>query len=311
MSTDEAVSIERFSEILHTEALAREWLERCRWPFGVRCALCGGTEIRETADHKPLPWRCIPCRRFFSVRTGTAMNSSRLSYQQWVKAMYVVTAPTPPDRFSSRRLALELDLSQPSALDLRHRICAALDPYTPPTMRTVAAAAAHYFRYDPAEPDEKLAYAARLWAGSPSAPYLPSSEIHAVAFVRDVRWPFNVSCVHCGSSYVQLSANPARGWRCFDCIRYFGVRIGTPLAKSRLDVLVWLVAVYLLIRGDEPPTRYHSKLLREHLLVNEKSATRVMDRLLVGWPSLPSPTMRSFTEAVRQLLDDPRDYTQR
>lgn len=311
MLNDDGITLDQFSQLFRTETLAREWLKKCRWPFGVRCALCGGTEIRETSGNNPQPWRCIPCRRVFSVRTATPLSSSRLTYQQWAKAMYIITAPTPPERFSSRRLAVELDLSQPSALDLRHRICAALDPYTPPTLQAVSAAANRYFRYDPAGPGDEQAYPQRVWPRSPSAPYLPSSEAQATDFVRRLRWPFRVSCVHCGSSDVQLSANPARGWRCFDCIRYFGVRIGTPLAKSRVDVLVWLVAIFLLIRGDEPPTRYHSRLLREHLSVNEKTARRSMDRLLVGWPTLRGPSMRTFTASVQRVLDDPRDYTQR
>ena len=33
-------------------------------------------------------FRCRPCRRFFSVKTGTVMEHSNLSYSQWLDALY-------------------------------------------------------------------------------------------------------------------------------------------------------------------------------------------------------------------------------
>lgn len=43
------------------------------------------------AKHKTMPMRCRDCRKRFSARTGTVMQSSKLGYQVWVIAMYLMT----------------------------------------------------------------------------------------------------------------------------------------------------------------------------------------------------------------------------
>ena len=37
-----------------------------------------------------MPYRCRDCRKFFSVRTGTVMQSSKLGYQTWALAIYLL-----------------------------------------------------------------------------------------------------------------------------------------------------------------------------------------------------------------------------
>ena len=44
-------------------------------------------------QHKTMPFRCREklCAKRFSVRTGTVMQSSKLGYQTWAIAIYLMT----------------------------------------------------------------------------------------------------------------------------------------------------------------------------------------------------------------------------
>ena len=37
-------------------------------------------------------YRCKDCRQFFSVKIGTVMQSTKLDYQTWVFALYMLSA---------------------------------------------------------------------------------------------------------------------------------------------------------------------------------------------------------------------------
>ena len=59
-----------------TEKAARVAFERERWPDGVACPRCGGTDVRAVPSGCPQPWACRDCVRTFSVRHGTIMAAS-------------------------------------------------------------------------------------------------------------------------------------------------------------------------------------------------------------------------------------------
>ena len=60
------------------------------------------------------------CEKFFSLKTGTVMQGSKLGYQKWVIAMYVMT--TNLKGVSNTKLARDLDITQKSAWHMVHRI---------------------------------------------------------------------------------------------------------------------------------------------------------------------------------------------
>ena len=72
------------------------------------------------AKHKTMPYRCRDCRKRFSVRTGTAMESSKLGFQTWAIAIYLAT--TSLKGVSSMKLHRDLGITQKSAWHLAHRI---------------------------------------------------------------------------------------------------------------------------------------------------------------------------------------------
>jgi len=67
-----------------------------------------------------MPWYCGSCSKYFSVRTGTCMEESRLPLQKWVFAIYLEV--TSPKGISSMKLHRELDITQKSAWFMLHRI---------------------------------------------------------------------------------------------------------------------------------------------------------------------------------------------
>ena len=73
-----------------------------------------------------MPFRCRKkaCTKRFSVKTGTIMQSSKVGYQNWVFAMYLMT--TNLKGISSMKLHRELGITQKSAWHLAHRLRDAL-----------------------------------------------------------------------------------------------------------------------------------------------------------------------------------------
>jgi transposase-like protein len=103
------------------EASARKWLEDIRWPNGERhCPHCGSLKTSVVKNEKPMPYHCGECRQYFSVKTGTAMQSSKVALQKWVIAMYLMS--TCLKGVSSMKLHRDLGLTQKSAWLLAQKI---------------------------------------------------------------------------------------------------------------------------------------------------------------------------------------------
>ncbi|MYC84091.1 MAG: IS1595 family transposase [Acidimicrobiia bacterium] len=104
------------------ETAAVEWFERIRWPNGVDvCPRCGEIGyVAAVPNAKPMPYRCASCRRYFSVRTGTVMESSRLPVRKWVIALYLVS--TNLKGVSSMKLHRDLGVTQSTAWFMLGRI---------------------------------------------------------------------------------------------------------------------------------------------------------------------------------------------
>ena len=102
------------------DATAEKWIEKTRWPNGVACPRCGSVNVQTGAKHPDMSYRCRDCRKFFSVRTGTAMQNSNLGCQVWVLASYLLS--TGIKGTSSMKLHRDLGITQKSAWHLAHRI---------------------------------------------------------------------------------------------------------------------------------------------------------------------------------------------
>ena len=116
------ISLKKLFQMFPDDATAEAWFVKLRWPNGIACHYCGSTHVLTGAKHKTMPYRCRVkgCRKRFSVRTGTVMQSSKLGFQVWAIAIYRMT--TSLKGVSSMKLHRDLDITQKSAWHLAHRL---------------------------------------------------------------------------------------------------------------------------------------------------------------------------------------------
>ena len=121
MKESSSPSLVQLLDRFPTDTDAEQWFEQQRWPDGKwLCPDCGSERTRTTEPTATMPYWCLACRSYFSVRKGTVMQSSKLGYRTWLIAMYLLL--THPKGYSSRQLAKTLGISRTSAWHLEHRI---------------------------------------------------------------------------------------------------------------------------------------------------------------------------------------------
>ena len=110
-----------------------------------------------------MPYRCKDCRKYFSVRTGTVMQHSRLPLRTWAVGLSLLS--TSSTRVSSRKLHRALGIAQSNAWSLGRRIRTAWQDYVA------------LFERPGAGEDTT--------AGSPALPADPEALARALFWVRD------------------------------------------------------------------------------------------------------------------------------
>ena len=85
------ISMVKLAEMFPNEEAGKSvlWFEAVIWPDGRVCPRCKGTDTY-AGTHRQMPYRCRACKRFFSVRTGTALASSRLPLKKWVYGPFIL-----------------------------------------------------------------------------------------------------------------------------------------------------------------------------------------------------------------------------
>ena len=119
------ISIIELTEMFPDEESAVRWFEAIHWSEGRYCGKCGSVETREIPDRKPMPYWCNGCKSYFSVRTGTSMEKSRLPMRKWVFAVYLYV--TSLKGVSSMKLHRDLKVTQKTAWYMLHRLREAWD----------------------------------------------------------------------------------------------------------------------------------------------------------------------------------------
>ena len=116
----EGIGIVELFKMFPDDKAAEKWFEAQRWPNGnVFCPDCGLVDFYHVSK-KNMPYRCSDCKNYFSVRKGTAMESSKIGLQKWAIAVYLVT--TSLKGVSSMKLHRDLGLTQKSAWFMLQRI---------------------------------------------------------------------------------------------------------------------------------------------------------------------------------------------
>ena len=115
----EGLTVVELMDMFPTEEAATEWFKSIIWPDGRHCPKCGSVRTRE-ASHAKMPYWCTDCRSYFSVKTGTAMQRSKIPLRKWAIAIYLCL--TSLKSVSSMKLQRDIGVSQPTAWFMLHRI---------------------------------------------------------------------------------------------------------------------------------------------------------------------------------------------
>ncbi len=115
----EGISLMELADMFPDEDAARKWFEAYRWPDGRYCPRCGSTRTHE-CSHVKSPYRCTDCRKYFSAKTGTALESSKIPLRKWVFAIYLEV--TSLKGVSSMKLHRDLKVTQKTAWFMLHRL---------------------------------------------------------------------------------------------------------------------------------------------------------------------------------------------
>ena len=110
-------ALQQFGDPIKAEA----WFVARRWPEGIRCAHCGSDRISaRESNRQTAQYHCKACGKNFTVKTGTIMHDSKLPLSDWALAYYLYV--TNLKGVSSMKLYRDLEIRQPSAWHLTHRI---------------------------------------------------------------------------------------------------------------------------------------------------------------------------------------------
>lgn len=98
----------------------REYLVARRWPNGVTCPHCGGSNV--VFQPKYNRWQCASHheRRQFTSKTGTIMEDSPIGLDKWLMAMWLIV--NCKNGISSYEIHRDIGVTQKTAWFLDHRI---------------------------------------------------------------------------------------------------------------------------------------------------------------------------------------------
>ena len=110
------------------EEMARELLERVRWPDGPICPHCvvvGGHYRVNPRKGSKRPvrqgvWKCRDCRKQFTVTVGTVFQGSKIPLSKWVTAIYLMADSA--NGLNAHQLHTRLGLTYKSARLLVKRL---------------------------------------------------------------------------------------------------------------------------------------------------------------------------------------------
>jgi transposase-like protein len=119
--------------IFTDENTAREHFEAIRWPDGPVCPHCGAAGETATRlagkSHRPGLYQCNACREPFTVKMGSVMESSHISYRKWALAFHLMASSK--KGMSAHQLHRMLGVTYKTAWFLAHRIREAMREISP------------------------------------------------------------------------------------------------------------------------------------------------------------------------------------
>ena len=119
------ISFYELTRMVPDEVSARHFLERKRWPDGIRtCPDCGHCHTTARGGSREGYYRCCRCRMEFTIRTGSLFERSHIPLNKWILAIYMIV--TARKGISSMQASKELSVGQGAAWFMMHRIRSAM-----------------------------------------------------------------------------------------------------------------------------------------------------------------------------------------
>ena len=125
MKRDKSAALEALRNAAVSEPLSVSFLEHQRWGDHPTCPRCWSQAVyqmkgRDGERNKDYRWRCRDCKQFFTVRTGTVFEETRLPLRVWVYAIW--KACSSKKGISALQLSREMEITHKSALFILRRI---------------------------------------------------------------------------------------------------------------------------------------------------------------------------------------------
>jgi transposase-like protein len=97
------------------ERAARRFVERAVWPRGRVCHHCGSPHTAIAGGRRPRAgvYRCLDCRKSFTVTTGTVLHATKVPLRTWILAAHLIVSA--PNGITSVHLATLLGVPQKTA----------------------------------------------------------------------------------------------------------------------------------------------------------------------------------------------------
>ena len=107
------------------------------------------------------------------------------------------------------------------------------------------------------------------------------TEEAATEWFESVLWGSGRHCGHCGSENTSEvpNAKPMPYW-CTDCRSYFSVKTGTAIARSKVPLRKWAIAIYLCLTSLKSVS---SMKLRRDIGVSQPTAWFMLHRIREAW----------------------------
>jgi transposase-like protein len=116
------------SEYFANPDRSRRYLAAKRWPQGIVCPRCGSKTVYFDSSRRGWECRTRHPRRRFTVKTGTMFEESRLGFDKWLPAIWLIANHASA---SARTIARTVGVTERTAWFMRQRVRLALQEADP------------------------------------------------------------------------------------------------------------------------------------------------------------------------------------
>lgn len=129
------------------------------------------------------------------------------------------------------------------------------------------------------------------------------TEEAATEWFEDIIWNGQRACGKCGSSRTRKAKHEKMPYWCSDCRSYFSIRTGTPMARSKIPLRKWAIAIYLCITSLKSIS---SMKLHRDIKVSQPAAWFMLHRIREAWDTEPPSNWQGPVEVDETYMGGKR-----